>query len=158
MDQQDEINMVKSIIKEELTDQEALDLIQKRNKVRECEKLGKPYLTFDWGAAIMLIVGHKIKNAAFGLHGDWKASSAIGLRNGQPTEPIDASKFGYCLTSNWATPQLRDLDKDIFYDCYRTLNQDEMLKHSSFGYEPWWPEDAKLSFDFVKEIWEDLQC
>lgn len=147
-----DIDTVKNFIKEDLTDAEAKDLLKKMEKAKQAEKENKPYLTFNWGKAIMLIHGHNIQNAAFGLKGDWDATNAIGLKNGKPTDPLKMSKFGYALTSNWCTPQIYDIDTETFYDCYRKLESDELLHNSDL----WWPEDAKISFDFVSEVMEDL--
>lgn len=106
-------------------------------------------MTFNWGKAIMLIFAYNIQNAEFGLREDWEASKAIGLHNQKPIPPTKESKFGYCLTSNWATPVLYDIDNDKCYECYKEIDH-EISKGL------WWPEDARLSFDFVKEIMEDL--
>lgn len=149
------IEIIKNMIEEELTDDEAKELLRKINKARIAEAEGKPYLTFDWGKAIMLIFAYNIKNAAFGLKGDWDASSAIGLQKGKPVDPLKQSKFGFCLTSNWGIPHLLDLDSNKCYECYKELSEDELIKHSYIS-ELWWPDDAKVSFDFVKEIMEDL--
>lgn len=106
-------------------------------------------MTFDWGKAIMLIFAYNIQNAEFGLKGDWEASKAIGLHNQKPIPPTKESKFGYCLTSNWATPVLYDIDNDECYECYKEIDH-------AISEGLWWPEDAQLSFNFVKEIMEDL--
>lgn len=148
------IEAIKEKVKEELTDEEAKDLLQKMEKNREAELAGKSYMTFDWGKAIMLIFAYDIKNAEFGLKEDWEDSKALGLVNQKPTDPLKQSKFGYCLTSNWATPTIHDIDNDKCYDCYKEL---PMELCSQIGPGLWWPEDVKMSFDFVKEIRNDLQ-
>lgn len=146
-----EIEEVKKIVKEDLTDAEAKDLLQKMEKNREAEIAGKPYMTFDWAKAIMLIFAYNIQNAEFGLREDWEDSKAIGLHNQKPIPPTKQSKFGYCLTSNWAVPVLHDLDTEKCYECYKEIG------NSLIPQNLWWPEDVKMSFDYIKEIVEDLQ-
>lgn len=149
-----QIEVIKKIVKEELTDTEAKDLLQKMEKNREAEMAGKPYITFDWAKAIMLIFAYDIRNAEFGLKEDWEDSKAIGLYDQKPIPPTKESKFGYCLTSNWATPVLYDINNEKYYECYKELPID---KSAQIGNGLWWPEDVKISFDFVAEIMEDLQ-
>ena len=149
-----QIEAIKKIVQEELTDDEAKDLLQKMEKNRKAEEDGKPYLTFDWAKAIMLIFAYGIRNAEFGLREDWEDSKAIGLHDQKPIPPTKQSKFGYCLTSNWATPVLYDINNEQCYECYKEVPIDQSLQ---IGGGLWWPEDARLSFDFVKEIMEDLQ-
>lgn len=148
------IQSIKEIVREELTDQEAKDLLQKMEKSRKAELKGNPYLTFDWAKAIMLIHAYKIKNAEFGLREDWEDSKAIGLYDGKPIPPTKESKFGYCLTSNWATPVLYDINNNECYECYKQLSDDKLVQ---INQGIWWPEDVRISFDFVTEIMEDLQ-
>lgn len=148
------IESIKQMVKEELTDQEAKDLLQKMEKNREAELKSKPYRTFDWAKAIMLIHAYKIRNAEFGLREDWEDSKAIGLYDGKPIPPTKESKFGYCLTSNWATPVLYDINNEQCYECHKIVNNEELMQVNQ---GLWWPEDAKLSYDFVAEIMEDLQ-
>jgi len=148
-----DIDTIKKITVEDLTDEEAKDLLKKIDKAKRAYKKNKPFLTFDWARAIMLIHAHDIQNAAFGLKGDWSETSAIGLKDGQPTEPLEESKFGYAITSNWATPVLYDIDQNQCYECYRVANNYE----SQRDVDPWWPEEAQLSFDFIKEILDDMK-
>ena len=67
-----QIEEIKKMVKEDLTDAEAKDLLQKMEKSREAEMAGKPYMTFDWAKAIMLIFAYNIQNAEFGLREDWE--------------------------------------------------------------------------------------
>ena len=146
-----QIEAIKKMVKEDLTDAEAKDLLQKMEKNRKAEMAKKPYMTFDWAKAIMLIFAYNIQNAEFGLREDWEDTKAIGLCNQEPTPPTKQSKFGYCLTSNWATPVSYDIDNKQCYECYKEI--DNQLLNEGL----WWPEDAHISFDFVKEVVEDLQ-
>lgn len=146
-----QIEEIKKMVKEDLTDAEAKDLLQKMEKSREAEMAGKPYMTFDWAKAIMLIFAYDIQNAEFGLREDWEESKAIGLHNQKPIPPTKQSKFGYCLTSNWATPVLYDIDNNQYHECYKKIDQQLVTQGL------WWPEDVHVSFNFVKEIMEDLQ-
>lgn len=148
------VEAIKAMVKEDLTDDEAKDLLKKMEITRQAEKDGNPYLTFNWAKAIMLIFAYDIQNAEFGLKEDWDCSKAIGLYNGKPIPPTKESKFGYYLTSNWAKPVLYDIDNEKYYQCYTEVPKDKMLQ---VGRGLWWPEDVKMSFDFVAEIMEDLQ-
>lgn len=151
---EDPVEAIKKIVKEELTDEEAKDLLLKMERNRQAELIGRPYVMFDWAKAIMLIFAHDVKNAEFGLKEDWEDSKAIGLLNRKPIPPTKESKFGYCLVSNWATPVLYDINNEKCYECWKEVPSGKLAQ---IGNGLWWPEDVKMSFDFVAEIMEDLQ-
>ena len=74
---------------------------------------------FDYTKAVSIIKTNKIKNASFGLDGDWKDSNSVCLKNGQAIESADAY-----LNSTWAIPTLVDNDTGKEYPCYTVEDKD----------------------------------
>lgn len=73
---------------------------------------------FDFKKAISIIKRENIKNARWGLDGDWADTSDYCLRDGKAVTVHDAY-----LNSTWATPTLIDNDTGLEYPCFTVENK-----------------------------------
>ena len=96
---------------------------------------------FDWRKCVDIICKKNIYNAKFGLHEDWKPTSATGLKDGYPAYE-DESDIGTFLGSWWATPCILDIDTDEKYFCFKEIEEEKFSTTCIEHAEDWWPQKA----------------
>lgn len=98
----------------------------------ESVKFNDTLYCFDFKKAIEIIKTNKIRNAEFGLDGDWTDSHDTCLKNGYAVMNTDAY-----LNSTWGIPTLKDTDTGKEYKCYFTVSKanDEYNTRSNWNDE-----------------------
>lgn len=91
-------------------------------KFSEKARASKTINAFDFTKAISIIKENKIRNASFGLDGDWRETSDKCLRDGKAVTGHSAYLNG-CI----CIPTLRDDDKGIDYPCYTVEDKDSYV-------------------------------
>lgn len=84
----------------------------------ESVKYNDTLYCFDYSKAISIIKNEKIRNAEFGLDGDWTDSHDTCLRDGYAVMDVDTY-----LNSTWGIPTLRDKDTGKEYPCYMKISK-----------------------------------
>ena len=85
----------------------------------EEQKKSKTINCFDFSKAVKIIRENNIRNARWGLDGDWSATNDYCLRDGKAVTDHDAY-----LNSTWAIPTLINEDTGAEYPCYTVENKD----------------------------------
>lgn len=111
---------------------------------------GQPSNVFDWIKAVGVIKENGIKNASAGLVEDWFWTASDILENGK----IPQGEWKPYLASHWATPALRDDDKEISCDCYILSTETE------WDAKTYWPDEAvqlfKSNNNFFRKIFRRI--
>lgn len=104
----------------------------------ESVKFNDTLYCFDYSKAVSIIKSENIRNAEFGLDGDWTDSHETCLKNGYAVMDTDAY-----LNSTWGIPTLRDTDTGKEYPCYFTVSKanDDYITRSDWNEE----EQAELN-------------
>ena len=88
----------------------------------EKARASKTINAFDFTKAISIIKENKIRNASFGLDGDWRETSDICLKNGKVVTEHNAYVNG-CI----CIPTLRDEDTGVDYPCFTVEDKDTYI-------------------------------
>lgn len=104
----------------------------------ESVKFNDTLYCFDYSKAVEIIKTNNIRNAEFGLNGDWTDSHAICLKNGYAV--MDTTAY---LNSTWGIPTLRDMDTGKEYSCYFKVSK----SNDDYDTRSEWNEDEQAELN-----------
>lgn len=101
--------------------------------------LNKRAKTLDWDKLVDILIDKDIYSAYVGLAEDFYHTKGHLIHDYEPIEEGYNSTYGICMSSMWATPCVYDDVRNVAYECYRELRDDETT-NESMSY--WWYGDS----------------
>lgn len=94
---------------------------------------------FDWDKAMKIINLKHIANASIGLAEDWFFTGQQIIKDGEPyySEESHGDNIRYFAFSDWATPCIYDMDKDVAYECWTERTDKDLHDLTHFS----WTQD-----------------